>query len=176
VNQQQFSSGAQVVYQLDALPRARLVAEAEVVPDDQAVARILDPSFDPARTAVLPDAPPIALPGGPATGEVTWTERGINRMSLDVRSDGPALLILADNWFPSWRARVDGADAPVLRAYHTLRAVPVEPGQHTVELYYDSPLLRKSLLLSLASLGLLIAVAVVSLLRSRGRGAKPAAA
>ena len=67
---------------MDALPRARLVAEAEVASDDQAVARILDPAFDPARTAILAEAPPIALPGGPASGEVTWTERGPNRMTL----------------------------------------------------------------------------------------------
>jgi hypothetical protein len=176
VHQEQSANGAQVVYEVDALPRARLVAEAEVVPDDRAVARILDPGFDPARTAVLPEAPPITLPGGQASGEVIWTERGLNRMSLDVRSDGPALLVLADNWFPSWHARVDGVDAPVLRAYHTLRAVPLEAGQHTVELYYESPMLRDSLLLSLGALALLIAVAVVSLVRSRGRGATPAAA
>jgi hypothetical protein len=164
-----------VVYEVDALPRARLVAEAEVVPDEQAVARILDASFDPARTAILPEAPPIALPGGPASGDVTWTERGVNRMSLDVRSDGPALLILADNWFPSWRARVDGADAPVLRAYHTLRAVPVQAGQHTVELYYESPLLKRSLLLSLGALVILLGVAAASLLRNRPRGGAPGA-
>jgi hypothetical protein len=175
-HQEQFANGAQVLYEVDALPRARLVAEAEVVPDQQAVARILDPAFDPARTAVLSEASPITLPGGPASGEVAWTERGVNRMTLSVRSDGPALLILADNWFPSWRARVDGNDAPVLRAYHTLRAVPVEAGQHTVELYYESPLLRSSLLLSLGALALLLGVAAVSLVRSRRRGRAPAAA
>jgi hypothetical protein len=54
--------------------------------------------------------------------------------------------------------------------------VPVEAGPHTVELYYQSPLLRNSLLLSLAALALLIVVAVVSLVRSRGRAETPAAA
>jgi hypothetical protein len=176
VHQQQFAGGAEVVYQVDALPRARLVAEAEVLPDDQAVARILDPTFDPARTAVLSEAPPVALPGGPAVGDVEWVERGVNRMSLRVRSDGPALLVLADNWFPSWRARVNGEDAPVLRAYHTLRAVPVGAGEQTVELYYDSPLLQRSLMISVAALTLLLAVAALSFIRGRARGAERAAA
>ena len=159
-----------MIYQTDGLPRARLVAEAVVVPDDQAVARILDPAFDPARTAILAEAPPLELPGGVAGGEVTWVERGLNRMSLDVRSDGPALLVVADNWFPSWRARVNGEDAPVLRAYHALWAVPVGAGDQTVEIYYDSPLLETSLAVSIAALGILVVLAAVSLVRSR-RGA-----
>jgi hypothetical protein len=176
VSQLQLGGQPQVIYELDALPRARLVAEAVVVPDDEAVARILDPAFDPARTAVLAEAPPVDLPGGAASGEVTWIERGINRMSLRVRSEGPALLVLADNWFPSWRARVNGAEAPVLRAYHALRAVPVGAGEQTVELYYDSPLLRTSSTVSVVALALLVVVGGVSLFRSRRGAAGPAAA
>jgi hypothetical protein len=60
---------------------------------------------------------------------------------------------------------------PVLRAYHTLRAVPVGAGEHTVELYYRSPLLARSLLLTLATVTLLLGVTAVSILRNRRRGA-----
>jgi hypothetical protein len=161
----------QAIFEVDALPRARLVADAVVVPDDQAVARILDPTFDVARSAVLAEEPPIQLPGGAATGEVRWLERGLNGMRLQVRSEGPALLVLADNWFPGWHARVDGRETPVLRAYHTLRAVPVGAGEQTVELYYESSVLRLSSMLSAAALALLLAAAAVSLLRSRARAA-----
>jgi hypothetical protein len=89
-----------------------------------------------------------------------------------VVSDRPALLIVADNWFPSWRARVDGGEEmDVLRAYHALRAVPVPAGEHTVEMYYRSPLLARSLSLSLATVALLLGVTAVSFIRSRRRGA-----
>jgi hypothetical protein len=162
----------QAIYEVETLPRARLVGNVEVVPDDQAVARILDPAFDPESTAILPQAPPLELPGGPVTGTVTWLERGLNRMSLRVVSDRPALLVIADNWFPAWRARVDGGEeVPVLRAYHTLRAVPVGAGEHTVELLYRSPLLAGSLLLTLAAAALLLGVAAASLLKGRRREA-----
>jgi hypothetical protein len=168
---QRIAQRPQAIFEVDALPRARLVADAVVVSDDQAVARILDPAFDVARTAVLAEEPPIQLPGGAATGEVTWIERGINQMRLQVRSEGPALLVLADNWFPGWHARVNGRETAVLRAYHALRAVPVGAGEQTVELYYASSVLRGSLMLSIAALALLLAAAAVSLFRSRARAA-----
>jgi hypothetical protein len=167
-----FARRPQAIYAIDALPRARLVGAAEVVPDDSAaVARILDPSFDPAVTAILPGPPPIELAGGALNGEVTWEERSNDRARLRVVSDRAALLVISDNWFPSWRARVDGGEEmDVLRAYHTLRAVPVPAGEHTVEMYYRSPLLARSLALSLATVALLLGVTAVSLVRSRRRG------
>ena len=155
------------VYALPGLPRARLVGEARVVPDEEAVSTLMDPAFDPERVAILAEPPPVTLEGGPVAGEVAWEERGTNRQRLLVTADRAALLVLADNWFPSWRARVDGEDAPVLRAYHALRAVPVPAGTHTVELYYASGVLRGSLALTVATLALLFAVGGVSWARGR---------
>lgn len=44
----------------------------------------------------------------------------------------PALLYVADAWSDSWFATVDGKEAPVLRANHAYRAIPVPAGTHTV--------------------------------------------
>ena len=168
----QTQSGGRVyesLYELPALPRARLVADATVVPDERAVETILSPGLDPARTAVLARDPGVELPGGEATGSVAWLERGLNRQRLRVSSETPALLVVADNWFPSWRATVSGEEAPVLRAYHTLRAVPVPAGEHEVEIFYDSPLLAGSLALSVAAILLLAGAAAWDVARRRGR-------
>ena len=75
--------------------------------------------------------------------------------------------MVADNWFPAWKAAVGGEPAPVLRAYHTLRAVPVPPGEHEVELRYESGMLKSSLTLSLLTLLLLMGVGVQDLLKGR---------
>ncbi len=156
------------VYEFTDLPRARLVSTAVVLPDGQAVAHMLSPDFDPARQVVLSDPPPIDLTGGDVVGQVEWIERNNNDMTLRVSADRPALLVLADNWFPAWRARVGNEDVPVLRANHSLRAVPIEAGEHTVEFYYDSDQLTWSLRLTLLSL------AVVAGLMGMGRmGARP---
>jgi hypothetical protein len=150
------------------LPRARLVSSAVVKDDADAVAYIMSAEHDPEVEAVLTEAPPVELDGGPIEGSVTWVERGPDRMQLRVESDRPALLIIADNWFPAWRASVDGEAVEVLRAYHTLRAVPVSAGVSTIDMWYESTLLKRSLLLSILVLSGLAGVWGFGLWRGRG--------
>ena len=152
------------------LPRARLVGAAEVVPDAQSVARVLAPDFDPGVVAVLAEPSPIELPGGLVQGSVTWIEDGLDRVRLTVVTPTNALLVLADNWYPAWKATVDGADAPVLGAYHTLRAVPIGPGEHDVVLWYDAGFLGAGLLSSAVGMIVLVVVTVGSLVRDPRRG------
>lgn len=120
------------------LPRARLVGRATVKSDDEAVRYMLSAEFDPASEVVLPAPPPVELDGLAVDGEVAWVVREADKLALSVESDRPALLVVADNWFPAWTARVDGEDAEVLRAYHALRAVPVPAGRSEVEMRYES--------------------------------------
>lgn len=125
----------EVVYELPALPRARLVAEAQVVDGPEAIDMITG-GFDAATQAIVAEPPPRPLGGGVPEGAVEWLEREPDLLRLQVRTDRESLLIVADNWFPAWTATVSGDAAPVLRAYHTLRAVPVPAGEHEVVLRY----------------------------------------
>lgn len=166
----------EVVYELPTLDRARLVAAAEILDDDRSVDRILDPGFDPGTTAVL--APTEAavdavegLGGGVVEGEVQWLDEGTDRIRLRVTADRDALLVVSENWYPTWHATVDGAEAPVLRAYHTLQAVPVPAGTHEVvlDVRIDGPV-RTGLLSSVGCALLLAGLAGASRVRTRGRG------
>jgi hypothetical protein len=134
------------------LPRARLVGAATVKSDEEAVAYMLSDAFDPAREVVLAEPPPLALDGTAPDGTVTWRSRSPSELAWSVTTERPALLVIADNWFPAWRATVDGADAPVLRAYHTLRAVPIPAGEHEVVMRYRSSIVAASMWVSLALL------------------------
>ncbi len=157
----------ETVFEEPGLARARLVGDAVVKSDDEAVAYMLSPDFDPEAEVVLAEPPPVDLPGTPVSGEVGWLERGPDRMRLAVRSSGPALLAIADNWYPAWRARVNGREAPVLRAYHTLRAVPVPAGESEVELRYRSDAVLRSFWLGFAVLAGLLAANAARMWRAR---------
>jgi hypothetical protein len=156
----------------EGLPRARLVSSAVVKSDAEAVEYILSDAHDPALEAVLAEEAPIALDGGPVVGSVRWVERTADRLELAVESDRPALLIVADNWFPAWHASVDGSEVDVLRAYHTVRAVAVPAGASRVEMWYSSGLLRRSLAISFVALLGLMLVGGVGLWMER-REARP---
>ncbi len=147
----------ETLYAVPGLPRARLVDNAVVLPDSLQVPYMLSGAFHPDSEVVLSREPPTQLGGGPIQGSVTWKKRTPDELELSVTSDKPALLVVADNWYPAWHATVDGSPAPVLRAYHTLRAVPVPAGTHTVAMVFRSAIVRRSLWVSVAALLLLLA-------------------
>jgi hypothetical protein len=155
----------EAVYEIPTLPRARLVGRATVLPEEEVLPYLLSPAFRPAEEVVLTEEPPLELPGRAPEGEVRWLERGSNRLRLEVETDAPALLVLSANWYPRWRARVGEQDTPILRANHTLRAIPVPLGVSGVEVYMGPGAMKGPLFLSLASLLLL----TLLFLRSRGR-------
>jgi len=154
------------IYRFTDLPRARIVGEAVILSDDQSVPFILSEDFDPTRQVVLNDAPPIMLSGKPITGSVKWLERNNNNMSLHVNVDRPALLVLADNWFPAWKGRIGNDDVPVLRANHTLRAIPIPAGEHKVELYYESSQIVQSFYITILGLILVSLLLIVGWIKS----------
>jgi hypothetical protein len=149
------------------LPRARLLASAVVKSDAEAVDYILSDEHDPTVEVVLAEEPPFELDGEPVDGSVRWVERLADRLELEVTSDRPALLVIADNWYPAWHASVDGEEVDVLRAYHTLRAVAVPAGTSTVHMWYRSPLVSRSLLLSIVVLLGIVVAGAVGLWRER---------
>jgi hypothetical protein len=93
-------------------------------------------------------------------GSVQMIERGDAVFRLRVTTDRPALLMVLDNFYPMWRAEVDGQPVNVLRANYTFRAIPVSAGQHEVQFRYvpsnlRTPALTSALFLTmLALLGL----------------------
>lgn len=157
----------EAVYTVQDLPRARLVAQAEVVTDEDAVARLMDPAFEVATTVTTAEPLPSPLAGGVPDGSVEWLERGTDRQELRVSTDRASLLVVADNWHPGWKAAVDGETAPVLRVNHTLRAVPLDPGEHAVVMEFRSDAVRTGFVVSLASLLLVVGVAGRSFLNAR---------
>lgn len=46
--------------------------------------------------------------------------------------EGPRLLLYTDAMYPGWRASIDGATAPLLKANDVFKAVEVPQGEHTI--------------------------------------------
>jgi hypothetical protein len=150
-----------------ALPRAWLVHRAEVIPDeDEQLARMARPDFDPAQVAILPSRPPsLAEPAGdePAP-EVTYEP---NRVIVRARPAADAILVLADTYYDGWEVEVDGRQTQLYRANYTLRGVWLPAGEHTVTFSYRPAPLRAGAGVSGASLLLIGAAVLWSRRRSR---------
>jgi hypothetical protein len=59
-----------------------------------------------------------------------------NRLKLKAEIRRPSFLVLSEIYYPGWKAVVDGEPAPILKADYVLRAVPLMPGEHSVELRF----------------------------------------
>ncbi|MFN8375923.1 MAG: YfhO family protein [Anaerolineae bacterium] len=131
------SSDVKVYERVTPAPRAFVVANVFTVPDDDLSVNhgllLMDtPDFDPTTTAVLTaDALP-ALASAEVEAAVTITHYEAERVEIEVNSSGVGYLLLADAWYPGWRATVNGVDTPVYRADVMFRAVSVPEGSSTV--------------------------------------------
>jgi hypothetical protein len=111
-----------------AVPRAFVVG-SEIVGDQ--LATVTAPGFDPRRSAAV--SAPLGLRG---SGSARIVRDEDERVVVRADAGDRALLVLADTWFPGWKATVDGRDAPIVRTDQLLRGVVIGAGEHTVEFAY----------------------------------------
>jgi len=157
----------ETLYRIDDIPRARLVSQVQVAPDEQAVSLLADPGFPLEEAVVVPDASAVQVGGGVPEGSVEWVEREVDAKTLSVSTDRPSLLVVGDNWYKGWQATVDGVPTPVLRVNLSQQAVAVPAGTHEVVLTHADPKVRTGVMFSLASMLLLFGAAGTGLVRGR---------
>ncbi|HZQ07211.1 MAG TPA: YfhO family protein [Anaerolineae bacterium] len=130
--------GTNVLERQNSLPRAWLVGESMVEADDaRALQRIASPQFDPLQQAVVSLPVPFTLDARAVQGNVVVTQYAAERLAMDVNAPADGLLVVSENFYPGWRATVDGEAVDILRADVTLRAIPIRAGQHHGEMWYD---------------------------------------
>jgi hypothetical protein len=145
----------------DPVPRSLVVFGATSVPDEAtALERMTRTDFDSNREVVL-EVP---------QSSVLSPQSSLNPLAIDPAVADPELwrahlalpqagyLLQREAWYPGWRARVDGADVPLLRADVLFRAVALAPGEHDVEIFFDSGSFKRG---ALASAGALIVIILV---------------
>lgn len=159
-------------------PYARVVPAALTLDSAQIVPTLVDPRMAHDRVVLL-DAragvtvPPLAQLPAPSTARATVThwEPGKMSITLDPAPATPAYLLVAENWYPDWRATVNGAPAPVLRGDWTLITVPLAAGSTGVELVFKSSAYGRGKVITLISLLLVVAAWVVPAIVRRRRSA-----
>jgi hypothetical protein len=166
-----------------ALPRAFFADRVvEALTHADAIDVLRAPGFDP-RTVVVE-----ATPGESAGGEVGAAaiesppphkaagesegariiEDKRNRVVIETEKQG--MLVLSDNYYPGWRAQIDGSPAEVWRANCTMRAVRVPAGRHMVSFEFIPAAFWSSAYVSFVAAAAVLAAFAVSFAR-RGRGA-----
>lgn len=152
----------------DPRPYALLLSQYEVIPDDAAaLARLDAPDFAARRTVILNADPGVEILPEATDGSARVVAFAPETLTIEIDSPQPAILSIAQVDYPGWRATIDAADAPILRAYGVLTAVVVPEGARTVRLTYDPLSYRAGALISLVAWGGLGILSLAFLLRQR---------
>jgi hypothetical protein len=119
----------------DPLPRLYAVTEAVARRGNEDLGPLVTGELDP-RSVVVLDTAAAPPPGRGAVARLAAVEERPDRLGATVDSDAAGWLVWVNAHDPGWHARIDGTDAPVLRANHAFMAVAFPPGRHVVEVRY----------------------------------------
>jgi uncharacterized membrane protein YfhO len=114
--------------------RAFIVHSAESFMNGLEFYRIQQPTFHPDQVVLLNDGPTLAnsADAQPMQDSVEIREYQPEFVRLAAKTDRPGYLVLLDSWYPGWKASVDGQTVPIYRGNFLFRAIPIDPGEHSV--------------------------------------------
>jgi hypothetical protein len=160
-------------------PRASLVPAWTVATSEaDAFRRVLEPGFDPARTAVLERDPGLTQVPGAVPGRATYSSVDPEHVLVTVDAAAPSLVVVRDSYDAHWSATVDGVATAILPVDGFLQGVPVQAGRHRIELTFRDPVVGAGLAFSAlvwSGLGLALAVCVGVERRRRSSRSRAAA-
>jgi hypothetical protein len=145
-----FRNNEVIIYETEDFPgRAWIVHEAQAVGPDEALPLLTSGAVDPQVTALLEGpVPPVAAPtsGDSEVAQVTRVDP--DGLTLSTTSSADGVLVISEIYANGWRAWVDGAETPVLPAFHALQGIALPAGDHVVTLRYEPLSLRLGLWIS----------------------------
>jgi hypothetical protein len=129
---------------------------------------LADPTRDFTREVSLPENL-TGLVQAKATTPVQITRRQIqaHRLEAEVACATNAMIVIAQCYYPAWKAYVDGHHVPLWRANHAYQALEVPAGVHQLLLRYEDANFRLGTAISLATLTVLSLAWLLG--RSRGQ-------
>jgi hypothetical protein len=185
------AEGVSLYENKNAMPRAFFANQIIEAPSHAEALRILSGSgFDPRTTVVIEGAaarPAMQMTSSMQVRNVTEPYSGLMkqmnvllapaiatiiedkraRVAIQTENWTEGLLVLSDNYYPGWRALVDGVPAEVLRANCTMRAVNVPAGRHLVSFVFMPAAVFVSMYVSLSAAALTLAALILSAYKRR---------
>ncbi len=129
-------TGIKIWYDPDAFPRAWTVHHTIVAPNERSgIDLVNDGKFDLRTTALTVGSRPV-LDDCTEADRLTSINDQTESLQVKVTMACKGLLVVSDNFFPGWRAAVDGKGTDILKVNTALRGVIVPAGAHTVTMNY----------------------------------------
>ena len=132
------ADGVAVYENMRAQPRVWLVPETLSVPRAQIVraiqtSRLPDGRpYDPAAVALVEESLAFQASAPDPGARASLVEDKGASVEIRTVSNQPAFLVLADSYYPGWRATVNGRAAHIYQTNYIQRGIPIPPGTSSV--------------------------------------------
>ena len=150
-----------------ALPYFYLAPQYEIISDEnQILQKLTDPNTHPTQTVIIEEDPGItSTHNASETDSIERLEYNEHQGYLKLRTTapGPRILVISQNHHPNWHATVNGEPKPLIRANYLWTAIPLEPGEHIVELTYRDPIVGTTRWITLGGVVILLIAIPLSL-------------
>jgi hypothetical protein len=131
-----------------------------VVPDEAGAAHwLLRATWEKVRAfGAVVEAPEEAVanikhePEAGSPGSTMVREYTPGHIAVDVNASRPALLVVAESYYPGWKATLDGRPVEILRTNYLSQGVVVPQGTHRVVLSYEPDSFRYGAIISVLSI------------------------
>ena len=114
---------------------------------------VTDANFDPRTIVYLPpEAGGVISFSSLGAVKLSDEQFSARRITAAVTATAPALVVVAQSYYPCWRAYVDGQPVKIWRANHAFQAVQVPGGTHVLKLVYEDRQFNFGLAISVATM------------------------
>ncbi|MEJ2744538.1 MAG: YfhO family protein, partial [bacterium] len=146
-------SSVRIYENLAHMPRAFLVPKLRFIGSGDELLKEL-PKLDYRNEALVSDPNAPSLKSGDLShSSCVVTRYRPREAALKIHAEHPCYLVMSDNYFPGWRAFVDGRAQPIYRANGSFRLVPVRAaGDHNIRFCYSPFSFKIGAVISLISL------------------------
>lgn len=144
----QSAVGQKIARNVISLPTDSVGYSSEVTPKQNAL-------YNQARDMAIYEAPNISraslisIDGTAQSTPIVWLEDSSTRVRLKLMASGDAHLVLMDEYYPGWKAYLDGKEALVSRSGAVFRSVSVPTGEHEILFRYEPASYRVGLYFAL---------------------------
>ena len=146
--------------------------------DAQVLPTILDSRFDVRSVALFDSAADVqavqlTVMPQPIAVSATVTKYEPGRVVLALNAPAPAgsALVVSENYYPGWTARVDGKSVSVGRADYALMGVALPEGARAIELSFTNAAFDRGKVVTLLALGLAVLMLVAGVVLEQRRDA-----
>jgi hypothetical protein len=126
---------------LNFIPRVLFVDSIEILTKEEVLNRLKSGNFEPLHVALLEESPDFVLERkeNGAKAVFRFVEKKPDYVKLEVEVDSPVFMIYLENYYPKFKAYLDGKEVKCYRTNYIFRGLYIgEEGKHIVEFKFDS--------------------------------------